>query len=395
MRFLIIAGLADSLVNFRGPLLRDLVARGHEVHAAAPLLRPGSAIAGRLEDMGVVPHDLAIRRTGTAPTEDIAVLWRMYRLMRRVRPDAVMGYTIKPVIWGMLAAGLARVPHRVALITGLGHAFGDGVSARQRMLQMVVARLYKRALRRAHVVIFQNRDDLALFCERGILRPGADARVVDGSGVDLDHFVSAPLPARPLRFVLVARMIGAKGIREFAEAARHIREQGLSAHFDLIGGLDTNPDGVAETELQSWQRDGLLTWHGHVEDVRPFIQAAHVCVLPSYYREGVPRSLLEALAMGRIIITTDMPGCREVVDHAVNGLLVPPKDADALTAAMTEIINAPPSRLESMAQSAFDKAKVRFDVKRVNTQMLDGLDRWHRGAQVQTAPVLAPLSTTE
>ncbi|ASK89166.1 glycosyltransferase family 4 protein [Sphingorhabdus sp. SMR4y] len=380
MRFIIIAGFAGSLLNFRGPLLQALQARGHEVHAAAPGLGAGSVEAEQLRKMGIIPHDVPMDRTGLTPLADLRLLVALARLMRRLHPDAMMGYTVKPVIWGTLAAWLARVPRRVALITGLGLSFNEGKGAKQRLLTALVSGLYRAALKRAETVVFQNRDDLALFRDRTILSAAAQTRVVDGSGIDLDRFARAPLPDGPLRFVLVARMIASKGVREFAEAARRTRECHPQVQFDLIGGLDSNPDSVTADEIDRWQAEQVLTWHGQVADVRPLMQAAHVVVLPSYYREGVPRSLLEALALGRLIITTDMPGCRETLDGENNGILVPPRDAAALAQAMDKLASASCEELLKMSEASHRLAKQRFDVHRVNRDMIAVIEGETQGA---------------
>ena len=373
-RILIIAGFAGSLMNFRGPLLRALLARGHEVHVAAPGLGTASPEAGELCALGVTPHDVAMNRTGLSPLGDLKLLWALIRLVRQVRPDTMMGYTVKPVIWGMIAAWLARVPRRIALITGLGLSFNDGTGVKQGLLRALVSCLYHIALRCAHVVVFQNRDDLSLFQERAILATNARAQVVDGSGIDLTHFSRTPLPEGPLQFVLVARMIASKGVREFAEAARCVRRQYPHIQFHLIGGLDSNPDSVTAEEICMWQFNEVLTWHGQVTDVRPFMRSAHVVVLPSYYREGVPRSLLEALALGRLVITTDTPGCRETIDDGRNGILVPSRDVEALVRAIDTLVRAPRERLLAMSEASHRIARERFDVDRVNKDMIQAIE---------------------
>jgi glycosyltransferase involved in cell wall biosynthesis len=373
-RVLIIAGFAGSLLNFRGPLLRTLAARGHEVHAVAPGLVVGSPESVELRAMGVVPHDVPMNRTGLSPLADLKLLVTLARLMRGLRPDVMMGYTIKPVIWGLLAGWLVRVPRRIALITGLGLAFNEGGGAKQRMLKALVSGLYRAALCRADVVIFQNRDDLALFRQAGILNSEVKTRVVDGSGVDMIHFARVPVPDGPMSFVLVARMIASKGVRDFAQAARLVRHSHPHAKFHLVGGLDSNPDSVSEAEIGAWQADGTLTWHGQIADVRPLIGQSHVVVLPSYYREGVPRSLLEALALGRLVITTDMPGCRETVQNGRNGVLVPPRNPVALAHAMQALLSLPSEIVQEMSEASYQLARQRFDVEKVNSDMIATLE---------------------
>ncbi|MDT0684524.1 glycosyltransferase family 4 protein [Roseicyclus sp. F158] len=376
-RILIIAGFAGSLLNFRGPLLRALKARGHEVHAVAPGLGAGSPEAVELRAMGITPHDVPMNRTGLSPRGDLKLLFTLARLMRGLRPDVVMGYTVKPVIWGLLAGWLARVPRRIALITGLGLAFNEEGGTKQRLLKALVSGLYRTALRRADVVIFQNQDDLALFRQAGILGPGTQTRVVNGSGVDMTHFARVPVPDGPMSFVLVGRMIASKGVRDFAEAARVARQSHPHAAFHLVGGLDSNPNSVSEAEIGAWQADGILTWHGQIADVRPLMRQSHVVVLPSYYREGVPRSLLEALALGRPVITTDMPGCRETIDNGRNGVLVPPRNPIALAHAMQTLLSLPRETVLEMSEASHQLAQQRFDVAKVNRRMIATIEGNH------------------
>jgi glycosyltransferase involved in cell wall biosynthesis len=368
MRVLILASLSSSLVNFRGPLLKAMVAEGHEVHAAAPTLLEDIATRAQLQSMGVASHDAPFQRTGLNPLSDLRAFVALLGLMGRLRPDVVLGYTIKPVIWGLLAAALARVPHRFALITGLGYAFTGEVSGKRRLVQRMARQLYRRALGRAEKVFFQNPDDAALFRRMRLLRPDAKVVVVNGSGVDLDAFPATPLPASPLRFLLIARLLGDKGIREYFEAARQVRQERPEITFDLVGGEDNNPDAIPAAEVRSWQAEGILTWHGALEDVRPAIAAAHVYVLPSY-REGTPRTVLEAMAMGRAIITTDAPGCRETVIEKENGFLVPVRDAGALAAAIRRFA-ADPTLIARMGKRSREIAEDKYDVRKVSAVML-------------------------
>lgn len=368
MRVLILASLPLSLTNFRGPLLKAMISEGHEVHAAAPGLLEDTATRAQLQSMDVASHDVPFQRTGLNPLSDLHAFVALLGLMGRLRPDVVLGYTIKPVIWGSLAAALARVPHRFALITGLGYAFTGEASGKRRMVQRMARQLYRYALNRVEKVFFQNPDDAALFRRMRLLRPDAQVVVVNGSGIDLDAFPVTPLPASPLRFLLIARLLGDKGIREYVEAARQVRQERPEIAFDLVGGEDVKPDAISAAEVRSWQAEGVLTWHGALEDVRPAIAAAHVYVLPSY-REGTPRTVLEAMAMGRAIITTDAPGCRETVIENENGFLVPVRDAAALATAIRRFITDL-TLIVRMGQRSREIAEDKYDVRKVNTAML-------------------------
>ncbi|GLC93028.1 glycosyl transferase [Cupriavidus sp. TA19] len=366
MRFLMIASFGESLLNFRGPLIAALQEKGVEMHVAAPGLPAGAPVRTALESRGVIVHDVALERTGMNPLADARSLLGLHRLMRRVRPDSVMCYTIKPVIYGLLAAWLARVPRRFALITGLGYAFRED-SGRSR-LRAVVQRLYALALGRAHTTFFQNPDDEALFRRLNILPAGGRSCIVNGSGVDVGSFQVAPLPDDGPRFLLIARLLGDKGVREYAEAARRVRARRAGARFSLAGFIDASPDAIAQHELDAWIADGTVDYLGRLSDVRPAIAGCNVYVLPSY-GEGTPRSVLEAMAMGRPVITTDAPGCRETVVDGDNGVLVPVKSVGALEQAMMQLIEDW-ERVVRMGQRSRQIAETKYDVHKVNAVML-------------------------
>jgi len=366
MKFLLIASFPDSLVLFRGPLINALLAHGLQVHVAAPDLAEGSAVRVRLENEGVHAHDIPLQRTGVNPLADTRTLFHLWKLMCVVRPDFVLGYTIKPVIYGSLAARLAHVPKRFALITGLGYSFqGDG---QRSVLRSLVQRLYSFALRGVNTTFFQNPDDDALFRRLKILQPFDTSLVVHGSGVNIDYYTVAPLPAAP-RFLLIARLLGDKGIREYAQAARRIRSRYPEVVFGLVGWVDENPNSVTQQELDNWIAEGTLEFAGRLSDVRPAIAACSVYVLPSY-REGMPRTVLEAMAMGRAIITTDAPGCRETIENGENGCLVPVRSVDALEAAMLRFINEP-ALAQRMGKRSRRIAESTYDVHKINAVMLN------------------------
>lgn len=371
LRVLVIAGMHESLINFRGPLIAELQAKGFQVHVAAPDLPLHSCARWKLEAMALTVHEVPMLRTGTNPFADLHTALALWRLMRSIRPTMVLGYTVKPVIYGTLAAWLAGVPRRYALITGLGYAFQG--NARFGTLQALVQRLYAWALCKAKLVFFQNPDDLALFRQRGILQASTPVCLVNGSGVDLVSFAAKPLPCfldvGGMRFLLIARLLGDKGVREYAQAARVLKRTHPQVQCALVGWIDTNPNAIAQSELDAWVAEGCIEYLGRVDDVRPAIEACSVYVLPSY-REGTPRSVLEAMAMARAIITTDAPGCRETVVDGDNGFLVPVKDPDALAKAMLRFIDQP-ALLASMGARSRQIAEEKYDVHKVNAVMLN------------------------
>ncbi|UCV18277.1 glycosyltransferase family 4 protein [Ferribacterium limneticum] len=365
----IVSSQAFSLVNFRGPLIRQLVEENFRVLALAPDY--DEDLRGEVSALGAQPVDFSLQRTGMSPWRDLLDTIRLTVLLRRLRPDVALAYFIKPVIFGTLAAWLAGVPHRIAMIEGLGYVFSvsdKGESFKRRMLRFVVSRLYKLALSRAGTIVFLNDDDRDEFSRLGMVRHESSF-VLGGIGVDLDEWSAEPPVFSPLTFLLAARLLREKGIAEFASAARLLKQLVPEARFVLLGGLESSPGGIGLSEVEHWVAEGVLEWPGHVH-VQPWLRQASVFVLPSYYREGVPRSTQEAMAMGRPVITTDAPGCRETVVDGENGFLVPVRDVPALVEAMLKFIEQP-KLVESMGRCSRHMAEVRFDVRRANRRLLD------------------------
>jgi glycosyltransferase involved in cell wall biosynthesis len=369
---LVIGNQARSLTNFRGPLLQAMRERGHRVAAAAPRLSEDRACTSELARIGVDSRDIALSRTGLNAFADLRTIASLLGLIREENPEVVLCYTAKPVIFGMIAAALARVPRRYALVTGLGYAFTVGGGPMRAIVRAVLMRLYRIAFRRTTKVFFQNHDDAALFRDLGLLPPALPVVVVNGSGIDLHRFQPAPFPRGPLQFLLIARVLSAKGIREYAAAAERIRKTEPAVQFHLVGGIDSNPDAIPAEEVKRWHQAGAIVWHGEVSDVRPHLAECHVYVLPSY-REGTPRSVLEAMAMGRPIITTDAPGCRETVIEGENGFLVPPRTVEPLVEALQRFLDDP-NLIKRMGRRSREIAESKFDVDTINAQMLHEME---------------------
>lgn len=368
----IISNQAFSLINFRGPLIRSLDAAGVSVLALAPDYEDDTREAVR--SLGAMPVDYRLTRAGMNPVRDVMDTVRLALLLRRLRPDATLGYFIKPVIYGTLAAWLAQVPRRFAMIEGLGFVFtddGGAISVRRRLLRSAVRWLYGTALARAERVVFLNREDTADFVNSGLVTEER-AYCLGGIGVDLDEWAPVPVVVEPVTFVLAARLLREKGIAEYVEAAARVKRIHPETRFILLGGVDPNPGGLSRAEVEAWVRDGLIEWPGHVA-VRPWLAQASVFVLPSYYREGVPRSTQEAMAMARPVITTDVPGCRETVIDGENGFMIPARNVDALTARMLSFVNDR-TLIETMGQRSRALAVERFDVNRSNAQLLQVMD---------------------
>lgn len=367
----IISSQAFSLVNFRGRLIEDLVAKGVKVFALAPDYTDD--LRQSIHMLGAEPIDFYLTRTGMSPWRDLRDMLALIVLLRRLSPEATLTYFIKPVIYGTLAAWIARVPHRVAMIEGLGYVFtssGEGLPWSRRLLRGTVSAMYRVALSRAHRVVFLNRDDIFEFTESGLVNPDK-VEQIEGIGVDLDYWRVTHTVVSPVTFVLAARLLREKGIFEFVQAAARVKAAHPTARFILLGALDPNPGSLNLVEIKSWVSSGTIEWPGHV-DPKPWFSQASVYVLPSY-REGLPRSTLEAMAMGRAIITTDVPGCRETVVDGINGFLVPKCDVRALTESMLKFIDKP-ELIAVMGQASRRLVEARFDVKKINPELIRILD---------------------
>ena len=369
MNVLIIASYAESLIRFRGPLLSAFQEQGCDVHVASPDLPENSIVRKKLESLGYIVHDLKMQRTGMNAFSDLITLLELVVLMKRSKISLVLGYTIKPVIYGTLAGWIARVPARFALITGLGYSFQENErrSFKSKIVGYIARRLYSGSLRFAHKVFFQNPDDEALFRHEGIISSSVESRVVNGSGVNLTEYSFKPVKNR-YEFLLIARLLGDKGIREYVEAARIVKASYPSAVFKLVGWIDNNPNAIDQHELDTWQQEGVISYVGKLEDVRPELESCSVYVLPSY-REGTPRTVLEAMAIGRPIISTDAPGCRETVEEGINGFLVPVRNIELLAKAMMKFLNSP-SLVESMGLASREIAEEKYNVDLINHNML-------------------------
>lgn len=366
MKIMIVGSIARSLVNFRGDLIRSLLAAGFEVHAIAPDFCDDSRTAGELKDWGVRTHSFRLRRASQSPFFDLLAFFDLLSLFRKIQPTVFFGYTAKPVIYGGIASWLSHVPHRIALITGLGFGFQGGYwRAPSRLL---VRALYFLGLRTVSALVFQNKDDFSEFTRLGLIASKSRVEIVNGSGVNLDFFECKPLPEGPLTFLMISRLIGDKGVREYAEAAKRLKKKYPKVNFVLVGPEEHHPDSVRKEELSSWISSGAIDYLGALDDVRGVLANCHVYVLPSY-REGTPRSILEALATGRAVITTDAPGCRETVTDQVNGFLTATKSVESLEAAIEKFI-VDPSIVSEMGVASRKIALEKFDVRTVNSRLI-------------------------
>ena len=358
--------MAESLINFRGELLNDFIVEGHTVFACAP--NASESIKNELLKMGVIYRNVKISRVGMNPLYDFVLLLSMINKFRSIKADVFIGYTIKPVIYGSIAARFVGVPRIYSIITGLGYAF-IGETVKSKVIRILVSYLYAFALQFNKKVFFQNNDDSQLFQKRKFVNKD-QVVVLNGSGVNIEKFSITPFPEE-LSFLLIARLLKDKGVYEYIKASRVIKTKYPKVQFCLVGWIDENPSSISKDDLQSWINEGLVDYLGKMTDVRPAISGCSVYVLPSY-REGTPRTVLEAMAMGRPIITTDAPGCRDTVCHGSNGFLVPVRDTVILAQMMERFVE---NRvlIEKMGKKSRKIAEKKYDVRKVNQIIIKNL----------------------
>lgn len=373
MRIVLLGTTAACVIGFRGELIRELVARGHEVYAFALDYDQSSSV--RVSELGAVPIGYTFSRAGLNPIGDFLNTFRLKHQLKRLRPDVVLTYFAKPVIFGTVAARLAGIKRVVGMLEGLGYVFTDdpaGTSLKDRLLRHVQVALYRISLPLLERLIFLNRDDPKDLVEHYGLKV-RESTILGGIGLDLERFNYSVPETNPLTFLFVGRLLKEKGIHEYVEAARLTKERFPETRFLVLGGLDEeNPGGLSKKELMLLVERNIVEYPGFVDDVPDWIKQASVFVLPSY-REGLPRSTQEAMAMGRAVITTDVPGCRETVETNDNGLLVPVGDSQALADAMAHFIRHP-DLVISMGKKGRRIAEERYDVRLVNASLIAFLE---------------------
>jgi glycosyltransferase involved in cell wall biosynthesis len=359
-------------IGFRSALIQSISKRGIKVYALATDYNEESRAEIIL--LGAYPIDISMSRTGMNPLVDIYDTLSLVRVLKSIEPDVLLSSFIKPIIIGMPASWLANVPHRVAMIEGLGYVYtedGNRPTAKKFFLRVIVSFLYKVALHLAHRVVFLNPDDLKDFTEWKIVDPKKTV-MLGGIGVDLEQWPYMAPTINPIRFLFVARLLREKGIEQFLEAARCVKIRYPAADFVVLGDLDSNPGSIKVAQMQEWVKSGIGEWPGYVA-VLPWLAKSSVFVLPSYYREGVPRSSQEAMAMGRPVITTDTPGCRDTVDDGVNGFVVPVRDKQSLADAMIQFIEHP-KLIVLMGIESRRLAEQKFNVHKVNERLMNVLE---------------------
>lgn len=358
-KLLFVVNVDWFFLSHRLPIALEAQRQGYEVHIATGITNR----LGELQGHGLTVHGLSLDRGSTGLGNAWRTMVELWNVFRVVRPDVVHLVTIKPLLLGGLMARLAQVPAVVMAVSGLGFVFAAH-GARAVVLRWLVGVLYRVVLSHHNLkVIFQNPDDRASLAKLAHL-PDSKVEMIRGSGVDLAQFRPMPLPPGVPVVLLAARLLADKGVREFVQAARLLKQQGVAARFCLVGTLDpANPASLGNAELTQWTNEGVVELWGQRSDMPDVLSAAHLVVLPSY-REGLPKVLLEAAACARAVVTTDVPGCRDAIDPGVTGVLVPVRNASALAEAIKDLINNP-TRCQAMGNAGRALAERSFDVRQV------------------------------
>ncbi len=361
MKIVVISPKNRTVYNFRGELIRSLIAQGHEVIVTGP---DGENV-DKIEELGARFVEIPMRKNGLNPFADIRYSSALYKLFKAEKPDVTFGYTVKPVIYGAIAAKRAKVKHKVSMVTGLGYVF-TAETKKAKLLRVIVSTLYRIGFKCADVVVFQNGDDRRQLTDLRLLKD-EKCESINGSGVDMRHFAVADFP-ETITFFMLSRLLKSKGVAEYLAACEKVKKLYPQVRFTLLGKYEYEmQDAVDKEYVERLIQDSVIERYEETHDVRPYYAECSVYVLPSY-REGTPRTVLEAMAMGRPIITTDAPGCRETVVDGNNGFLVPVKDADALAEAMIRFIETP-ELIVSMGKNSVEYCKEKFDVEKVNQNM--------------------------
>lgn len=362
MKFILISPKNRTVYNFRGDLIKRIISLGYEVIVTGP----NRTDIDKIEALGARFVEIAMNKTGTSVFGDLKYCKQLTALFKQERPDVTFGYTVKPAIYGAIAAKRSGVSNINSMITGGGYVF-IAKTLKAKVIGVIVKMLYCIGLKKATHVIFQNPDDLNEFCYRRLVKR-EKCSFVSGSGVNLEKYEKAPYPDQ-ITFFMLSRLLKSKGVCEYLEAARIVKNRHSNVNFYILGKYECEmQDAVDKDYVEPFINDGVIERFEETSDVRPYYARCSVYVLPSY-REGTPRTVLEAMAMGRPIITTDTQGCRETVINGKNGFLVPIKNAEAVAEKMIWFIDHP-ERIQLMGKESLRLVNEKFDVNKVNDNMI-------------------------
>lgn len=366
---LIITSYGPSLVNFRFSLIKKMLSKGHKVYVASPINNFSQQMQEKLICIGVKINIVELSSQSLNGFNDLKFIIQIYKIIKNYKPSKIISYTAKPVIYTGLILNFFKSIDYFPMITGLGYFFIERNSIKHKFFQFFIIKLYTLAIKNSTKIIFQNNDDRLLFLRFKIIQNKNILEVVNGSGVDLKEYPFSKLPLKPV-FLMISRLLIDKGIREYVGAAKIVRSKFPNTSFQIAGYLDKNPSSISPSELDLWIKNGYIEYLGSIKSAQSALKACKFFVLPSY-REGTPRSTLEALSSGRPIITTDTPGCRETVIHGKNGFLIQAKNSDALANAMIELLKKNELEVEKMGKESFHIAKTKYDVKKVNRSIME------------------------
>lgn len=364
MKFILVSPKNRTVYNFRGDLIKQIVASGYEVVVTGP----NQIDVDKIQALGARFIEVPIDKNGVNPLADLGYQKALKEIFCREKPDVVLGYTSKPVIYGSIAAKQAGVPHIAAMVTGAGYAF-TAKTAKAKIIKAIMSMLYKKAFRCADVAIFQNRDDRDQFVKEKLVK-ACKCKIVNGSGVNMEKFTPVPYPEK-MTFFMLSRVMYSKGIREYLQACEIVKKRYPQVRCMLLGACEGIQDSISADQLQEYIQQGIIEHFGETDTVADYYKQCSVYVLPSY-REGTPRTVLEAMAMGRAVITTDAPGCRETVIDGETGFLVPVCDGEAVAQAMIKFIENP-GLVQTMGQKSLAYCKEKFDVNIINADMCEYL----------------------
>lgn len=363
-KFVLISPKNRSAYNFRGDLIKEIQAKGYDVVVTGP----NKEGVERIEALGAKFIEVPVDKNGTNPFADISYCLKLRKILKREKADAILGYTIKPVIYGSIAGWLAGVKNRTAMVTGAGYLFAS-TSFKAKVIRSISFMLYRMGLGAAHKVIFQNIDDLNEFVEHKLLKR-EKCHVVNGSGVNMSKYTPAPYPEKP-SFFFLGRLVNSKGGLDFAKAAKIVKTQYPEARFMILGKLEKNlPDAIKEDELIPFVNDGTVELFPETDNIPQYYAMTSVFVLPTAYREGTPRVILEAMASARAIITTNTPGCKETVIDGENGFFTSIHNPEDLAGKMEFFIKNP-DKIAEFGQRSYDICKVKYEVSIINKRMMD------------------------
>ncbi len=363
-KFVLISPKNRSAYNFRGDLIKDIQAKGYDIVVTGP----NKEGVEKIEALGAKFIEVPVNKNGTNPFADISYCLKLRHILKNEKADAILGYTIKPVIYGSIAGWMTGVNNRTAMVTGAGYLFAS-TSFKARMIRLVSFMLYRLGLGAAQKVIFQNIDDLNEFVEHGLVKR-EKCHIVNGSGVNMGKYTPAPYPERP-SFLFLGRLVHSKGGLDFAKAAKIVKSQYPKARFMLLGKLEKNlPDAIQPEEMMPYVNEGIVELFPETDDIPKYYAMTSVFVLPTAYREGTPRVILEAMASARAIITTNTPGCKETVMEGENGFFTTTHNPEELTKKMIFFIEHP-EKVSEFGQKSYDICKNKYEVSITNKRMLE------------------------